>query len=245
MSVYTTLLSGLLFITTITSMSIPQEKQEKSVAEDAALYYLVRAPKKASANPKALVLLHGVGSNEDDLFGLATYLPDDFYVISARGPITQAMGRYAWYQVDFSSGRPVYNETQEHTSREAIIKLLAQVKEKYHLEQIYLGGFSQGAIMSYSVGLTHPHEVTGVIAFSGRMLEEIQKSVETSAALQHVKVFMAHGRQDNVLPIHYAHEAQATLKKLQIPVSYHEYDMGHQIIGPVLTDLNVWLQQPE
>lgn len=83
-------------------------KHETTVeTKNLALKYLIREPKVKTDRRKGIILLHGVGSNEKDLFGLAEHLPDDFYVISARGPFTLGAEHYAWYNVDFSTGKPV------------------------------------------------------------------------------------------------------------------------------------------
>lgn len=116
-------------------------------------------------------------------------------------------GRYACYDVDFSTGRPVYNTKQELSSRQAIATFIKLVKEKYNLDEMYLGGFSQGAIMSYSIGLLYPNELNGIIAFSGRLLEEIKPLVKKDDCLQK-KIFIAHGVQDKTLPVHYSKEAK-------------------------------------
>ena len=76
------------------------------------LHYLMRGPKVASAKPPLLLLLHGVGSNEADLFSFADQLPDEYLVVSARAPITLGPESYAWYQVDFSTGTPIFNAQQ-------------------------------------------------------------------------------------------------------------------------------------
>jgi len=210
-------------------------------ADNMVLQYLVREPKLKSAKTKAIILLHGVGSNEKDLFSLANQLPDNFLIISARGPFTLAEGRYAWYNVDFSSGKPVFDVQQELSSRELIEKFVKQVKQKYDVDEIYLGGFSQGAIMSYSIGLTSPANIQGIICLSGRLLEEVKPLVVKNNDLQQLKVFIAHGIQDNTLPIHYAREAKTYLENLQVQLSYHEYEMGHQLNASVLNDMNKWL----
>jgi phospholipase/carboxylesterase len=224
-----------------TDSSITTNKLFNTTMDAPQLHYLVREPKAKSDKNKAVILLHGVGSNEQDLFGLADHLPDDFYIISARGQFALGGGRYAWYNVDFSTGKPVFDKEQELSSREVLTKFVAEIKLKYKLDEIYLGGFSQGAIMSYSVGLSHPKEVTGVIAFSGRILEEIQSSITSNQNLTQLKVFLSHGIQDNTLPIHYAREGKSFLEKLQVKLSYHEYQMGHQINEAVLNDLTIWL----
>jgi phospholipase/carboxylesterase len=210
-----------------------------------ALQYLVREPKVKSEKRKGIILLHGVGSNEKDLFGLANYLPDDFYVISAQGPFALGGDRHAWYNVDFSTGKPVYDAKQEEISREIIIKFIGQIQQQYKLDEVYLGGFSQGAIMSYSIGLTHPNLVRGIVALSGRLLAEIQPFVKKSEDLSKLSVFVAHGTQDRTLGIDYAREAKTYLQQLGVGLTYTEYENAHQISESVLKDLRGWLAQSQ
>ena len=219
-------------------------KETKSTTCDSlVLQYLVREPKVRSAKKKAIILLHGVGSNENDLFSFANQLPNDFLVISPRGQFTLGAGRYAWYNVDFSTGKPIFNAEQEASSREVIMKFIKQVKQKYDVDKIYLGGFSQGAIMSFSVGLTNPKEVQGIISLSGRLLVEVRPLITKNEDLQKLKVFIAHGIQDNTLPVHYARDAKLYLENLDVQLSYHEYEMGHQINETVIQDINMWLAE--
>jgi len=215
---------------------------ENYTTEKLALHYLVRQPTVKTSTKKAIILLHGVGSNEEDLFSLADQLPGDYYIVAARGQYTLGGGRYAWYNVDFSTGKPVINAGQELSSRELLKQFIEQLKQKYSLEEVYIGGFSQGAIMSYSVALTSPEQVRGVIALSGRVLEPIQASVTKNEKLSHLKIFVAHGTQDGTLPVYYAQQAKGFLQTLNVSLAYHEYTMGHQINVEVLKDLITWLK---
>lgn len=205
------------------------------------LQMLIREPRIKTTNPRALILLHGVGGNEDNLFNLVDSFPADAYVFAVRGYYTLSPGKYAWFQVDFSTGKPVYNQTQELASRLALIELIKQLKQQYQLSDIYIGGFSQGAIMGYTIGLTNPDLVTGVIGMSGRILQEIRPTIKPTEALSALKVFVAHGINDAVLPIHYAHDAKSYLTELGVNLTYHEYSTGHQLIAEELQDLNAWL----
>lgn len=224
-------------------MTTTTAETNKTIVGSLPLQYQISEPGAKSTKNKAIILLHGVGSNEEDLFRLADQLPKDFYVISPRGPYTLGAGRYAWYNVDFSTGKPVYDTAQELSSRQAIATFIKLVKEKYNLDEVYLGGFSQGAIMSYSIGLLYANEVKGIIAFSGRLLEEIKPLVKKDDHLEKLKIFIAHGVQDSTLPVHYARGAKGYIKGLGISFSYHEYTIGHQISNEVLQDLNSWLRK--
>src|SRR5215470_2512860 len=118
-----------------------------------SLVHLVRQPSVETSVPPLLLLLHGVGSNEHDLFGLAPFLDERFLIISARAPNTLAPGSHAWFEVDFTPQGPVINPVQAEASRKALIAFLGEAITTYNADpkQVYLLGFSQGAIISASV----------------------------------------------------------------------------------------------
>lgn len=209
----------------------------------ASLHYLVREPIVKSAKTPVIILLHGVGSNEQDLFLLANRLPDNFLVISARAPIRLGENSFAWYQVDFSTGKPVFNVEQQENSRAILIRFIDQIKKQYNVNgDVYLGGFSQGAIMSYSVGLSRPDLVDGIAVMSGRLLEETKPLVAAKDKLQTLKIFISHGVNDPVLTIEYARNSVAYLKTLNLKPTYKEYPAVHTINNDMLLDLVKWLK---
>lgn len=206
------------------------------------LHHLVREPLVKSANAPVIILLHGVGSNEEDLFSLANHLPNNFWVISARAPIRLGAHSFAWYQVDFSTGKPVFDVAQQENSRTILINFIDEIKAKYAVGgKVYLGGFSQGAIMSYSVGLSRPDLVNGIAVMSGRLLEETKPLVTAKDKVQALKVFISHGTNDPVLNIQYARSGFEYLKTLGIQPAYKEYLETHTISKEMLADLVQWL----
>nr|MBA2732595.1 phospholipase [Acidobacteriota bacterium] len=67
-----------------------------------SLTHLVRRPvETASSSPPLLLLLHGIGSNEEDLLGLAPYVDERFLVVSARAPIVMGPASYGWFNIEF------------------------------------------------------------------------------------------------------------------------------------------------
>jgi phospholipase/carboxylesterase len=213
-----------------------------SIVNKPSLTYLAREPRVKTEKPPLVILLHGVGSNEKDLFSFASHLPDRFLVIAARAPIELGPASFAWYQVDFSTGKPVYNRQQEVTSRKIILNFIDELKKihSFDEEAVYLAGFSQGAIMSYSVALTHPEKIKGIGILSGRLLEEIKPLVKKEQ-LNTLSIFIAHGIQDSVLPVAYADEASAYLKSLNVNVNFKKYNEGHGINQVILNDLVTWM----
>lgn len=211
------------------------------------LEYLVREPEVAPANPEEtpplLVLLHGTGSNERDLFALASKLPKEFLIVSACAPYTVRNGSYRWYEVDFSSGIPHINAQEEEASREKIKLFLDELQEThpYDITKVFLCGFSQGAIMAYSVGLTYPAYVRGVIALSGRILREVWSQVQNVPLSPKPDFLIIHGTQDAVLPIHCSREAKAQLETLDAHPVYYENESGHTITPESISRVFVWL----
>lgn len=213
-------------------------------AEEPVLKYEIRHPSLKSAKPPLLLLLHGLGSNEQDLFAFAGKLPGRFMVVSARAPFTLSEGSYAWFHVNYSSGKPVIpNPGEVEQSSKLILQFIAQLKSKYSFDetQVYLCGFSQGGIMSYQVGLAHADVIKGIAVMSGRLLPDVKSQVAPAEKLARLNVFVSHGVNDQVIAVSQAREAVAYLKKMRIAHKYKEYDAAHTIDSEMLKDLLAWL----
>ncbi|MEQ1734183.1 MAG: esterase [Bacteroidia bacterium] len=209
------------------------------------LHYVLRAPKVKVENPPLLVLLHGVGSNENDLFSFANELPDSFLVVSLRAPITLSSNSYAWFSVSFKDGKITAADTAQAIKSSALIlKFITQLKttNKFNNKQVYLCGFSQGAIMAYCVGLTNANKIKGIAALSGRILDNIKPVIKQSAELKQLRIFIAHGTTDNVIPVARGREANTYLTELGLTPTYKEYNEPHTISKATLTDVVAWLK---
>ena len=209
------------------------------------LHYLVRDPKIKSNTPPLIIMLHGVGSNEEDLFSLANNLPDKFLVVSARGPITLGPGSYGWYHLDMSTGKIIYDKLEAEKARTTIIQFLQDLKTEhsYDPSQVYLMGFSQGSIMSLSVALTRPDLIKGVAVMSGRLLEEIKPQIKKGPELSRLKIFISHGTKDPVLNISQARSCVQFLKENNLNPEYHEYPEQHTISNDMFQDMLYWLNK--
>jgi phospholipase/carboxylesterase len=190
-----------------------------------------------SAPKGRLLLLHGVGSNEANLASLAASLPEELEVILLRGPLQVGPQGYAWYQVNFTSNGPSFNQEQAESSRQ----LLQRFIEALPKLPTVIAGFSQGGIMSASLGVTEPELVAGFAILSGRMLRELDPRIASAERLKSVSAFIAHGHQDNVLPVTWAKESDAWLSRIGVAHETHFYDMAHEIIAEELADFSQWL----
>jgi phospholipase/carboxylesterase len=192
----------------------------------------------SSSAPKGrLLLLHGVGSNEANLASLAASLPADLEILLLRGPLQVGPQGFAWYQVNFTSNGPSFNQEQAESSRQLLLRF---IKALPPLPTV-IAGFSQGGIMSSSVGVTAPEMVKGFALLSGRMLREIDPRIAAADRLKSVSAFIAHGLQDNVLPADWAKEADAWLERIGVAHETHFYTMAHEIIAEELADFSAWL----
>jgi phospholipase/carboxylesterase len=210
-----------------------------------SLIHLVRQPKNEAGTPPLLLLLHGFGSNELDLYGLAPFLDERFLIISVRAPNTLGPESYAWFELDFTSQGPVINPEQAEISRKTLITFLNEAVTAYGADpkQVYLMGFSQGAIMSASVALTQPELVAGVAMMSGRILPEIQPLIASKEELAGLPFIVVHGTADTVLSITYGRASRDLLSSLPVELTYHEYQMGHEVSQESLSDVTTWLTE--
>lgn len=197
---------------------------------------------KIPGNPPCLILLHGRGANEDDLLGLAEYLDERLFIISARAPFDfQSGGGYTWYDI-LDIGRPEPKMFSE--SYKKLVQFFEDIKKGYAVDpaKVFFCGFSMGTMMSYAIALTHPDAVAGVIANSGYVPEETDLKFHWDK-VKRKPFFVAHGTFDPVIPVMFSRRAKALLEQAQAAVWYREYDMGHQITEETLNDMMSWLTQ--
>ncbi|MCD9006453.1 phospholipase [Luteimonas sp. XNQY3] len=201
----------------------------------------------ASSAParRLLVLLHGVGGNETNLAPLGATLADDTRVILARGPLTLGPGQHAFFQVSFGPQGPRPDLAAAERSRQQLAALIAELQAEYAVAPSHtvVAGFSQGGIMSASIGLTRPELVKGFAILSGRILPEIAPQVADRAALAAVRGFIGHGRDDTKLTVDWAHRADAWLTELGVEHETHLYPGDHGIPPAMQDDFLVWLRR--
>lgn len=210
------------------------------------LHYLIQEPKvKHDKNP-LLLLLHGYGSNEEDLFSFASELPNDSYVISVRAPYDLQPYGHAWYAIHFDADENKFSDNvQAKQSVELIASFIDEIVKQYPIdtENVTLIGFSQGAILSYATALTYPEKISKVVALSGYFNQEILPEIIDTKAISHLKFFVSHGSVDQVIPVDWARKAKPALENLGLEVEYQEYPIGHGVSPKNFYDFKNWLQQ--
>ncbi len=210
-----------------------------------SLHHLVREPKiKLEKNP-LLLLLHGYGSNEEDLFSFASELPEEYYVVSVRAPYELGYGSYAWYAINFDADENKFSDVpQAQQSRDLIANFIDELVANYPIDatKITLIGFSQGTILSYAIALSYPEKIQRVVAMSGYLNTEMALPNFENNDFSHLKIFASHGTVDQVVPVDWARKAAPALTKLGIEVVYKEYPIGHGVAPQNFYDFKNWLQ---
>ena len=210
------------------------------------LHYLVQEPKTIKDQNPLLILLHGYGSNEEDLFSFAPELPDDSYVISVRAPYDLQPYGHAWYAIHFDADENKFSDNvQAKQSVEIISSFIDEIVKQYPIDtnNVTLIGFSQGAILSYATALTYPEKISKVVTLSGYFNQEILPEVIDTKAISHLKFFVSHGSVDQVIPVEWARKAKPALENLGLEVEYQEYPIGHGVSPKNFYDFKNWLQR--
>ena len=209
-----------------------------------SLHYLVREPLIEIENPALLILLHGYGSNENDLFSFAEELPKELLIISAQAPYSMGFGGYAWYAINFDDNNGKFSDLKQ--ARESILKIssfIDEIQNKYKTapDKTFLLGFSQGAILSYGVSLLQPNQVNYVIALSGYINEDLlPKEVSKTIRTQY---YSSHGSVDQVLPVDWARKTKPFLDELGFQNVYSEYPVGHGVAPQNFYSFKKWIEQ--
>ena len=190
-----------------------------------------------------LMLLHGLGADENDLFGLAAYLDKRFFIASPRAPFVLPYGGNAWFELIIEQNNIGFNAGEFEQSREMILKFVDELLAEHDLNaaKVYLCGFSQGAIMSLSAVLSKPEKFAGITVMSGRAMPEMLPEQKDFGALKDFPILVTHGIYDPVLPIGNGRATKEILSRLPVDLTYKEYAMAHEISPDSLRDVSSWL----
>lgn len=190
-----------------------------------------------------LVLLHGVGSNEQDLLGLAPALDERFLIVSARAPIELGPNSWGWYHVQFTTSGYIINEREAVQSRDLVLQFVNELKTSYNVDpaRVFLMGFSQGCILSLGASLKQPRPFAGIVGMSGRLLDSLMEDIAPDAELTGLPLMVVHGARDTVIPIEHGHEIRDKLSRLPVNLTWKEYEMAHNVTSRSISDVSRWL----
>lgn len=195
--------------------------------------------------PPVIIMLHGFGSDENDLFSFANELPSEYAIISLKAPIPMQPYGNAWYNIYFDDSKGKFSDDEQAiASRELVVRCIDEIVEKYSVdaENVTLLGFSQGTILSFAIALSYPEKVTNVIGLSGYINEGILKDGYEQNDFSKLNIYSSHGSVDQVIPVSWAQRTQPFLKKLGIDCKYSEFPVGHGVSPQNFYELKSWLE---
>lgn len=207
------------------------------------LFY-VKRPSVLKENAPLLIMCHGYGSDENDLFSFASELPDNIFIISLRAPYAMQPFGNAWYAINFDAERGKWSDDEQATrSVNIIAKFIDYACDSYPVDpnNVTLLGFSQGTILSYAVALNYPNKVKNIIALSGYINQGIIPKTIDPSKVSHLNFYCSHGSSDQVIPVEWARTAPEYLKCNNINHVYSEYPVGHGVAPQNFFDFKAWL----
>ncbi len=212
---------------------------------DLSLVHEILAPKTKVEKPPLLLLLHGYGSHELDLFSFAPMLNEKYFIVSARAPIALGFGGFAWFDISIENGLKVRDYDQAKNSLILIENFIKEVEDAYGVDSSFtdLLGFSQGCMISYALAFNNPNKYRNVMALSGYVLKDLVPEKYKEINLMNLDFFVSHGSIDDVLPIEGARLSVGMLEQMNVSHQYREYPIGHGINPENFADLQKWLRE--
>ena len=212
---------------------------------DLSLKHVIRESSIRSDKAPLLIMLHGYGSDENDLFSFASELPEELFIISLKAPYSLEPFGHAWYAINFDSEQNKWSNTEQAIkSRDLVTKFIDEAIEHYPVKKdnITLLGFSQGTVLSYAVALMYPEKVKNIIALSGYIDQDLLPDQADVNRYKHLDFYCSHGSEDQVIPVDWARKAQPFLNSLNIKNRYSEFPVGHGVAPQNFFELKEWLK---
>ena len=199
----------------------------------------------------AIIWLHGLGADGNDFVPIIDQLqlPSHMAIrfIFPHAPvrpitINQGYPMPGWYDISRMS---IVEQEDEAGIRESsvILRQLCEEQESSGIEsgRIIVAGFSQGGAIALHCGCRYPRQLAGIMALSTYLALPDQLDDQISDVAAEIPVFMAHGRQDDVVAYRYGKESMEQLVSSSIDVQWHEYDMGHAVCMEEIQHIRQWL----
>tara|TARA_B000000475_G_scaffold37512_1_gene27940 strand:+ start:98 stop:787 length:690 start_codon:yes stop_codon:yes gene_type:complete len=205
------------------------------------LKYSISLPEINQSNMPVLFLMHGYGSNEKQFNELIEVLDNKYLIVSMRAPFKFMVVTNRWYEYGISDGDTLSNQAQIDVSTNRIIKTIEHIKGKYNIDEkkIFIGGFSQGAIISYKLALLYPSKFEGIFIHSARL--PVEYSVKEPSLYKNLNILIIHGSEDSGLSTKWAYQGKALFEKLGAKTDYYEAKIGHEMNEITYSKIKQWL----
>jgi phospholipase/carboxylesterase len=188
--------------------------------------FRVKQPIKRTENNRLLLLLHGHLGNENAMWILTKPLPAFYTMLAPRAPVKFGPKQYSWHEI--GSTWPGI-EAYQALTKDLLLRVKTWMEDNsMDVDQFDLMGFSQGATMAYALAILHPEIISKVAALAS-FIPQSWKARLSETTLDGKQFFIAHGTQDDVIPIKKARQAAAWLNEKGAQVTFCEADTGHKL----------------
>lgn len=189
-------------------------------------HFRVKYPVNETPQPRVMLLLHGYQGNENVMWILTKPLSGDYLLIAPRAPIQHSDDQFIWHEItqqwpDIPAYRQLTGQLLTHVDQ--LLGEQSRIIVKFDVM-----GFSQGAVMAYALALLHPERINRVAALAGFIPHVWQDQIEMKV-VENQSFFIAHGTQDDIIPISKAHQAADLLKEKGGQVTFCEAEIGHKL----------------
>jgi phospholipase/carboxylesterase len=194
--------------------------------------------------PHLLVLLHGWTGDENSMWIFTRGLSPDYWMMAPRGPHAADPSGFSWRPLQLSTfGMPSLETLLP--AAEGLIKLIDEYSASVKLDalQFDLMGFSQGAAMTNLMGILYPHRIRKMGVLAGFVPAGLDQLIQQKP-LAGKKVFVAHGTQDQMIPIDRARASMDLLEQAGAQIIYCEDEVGHKLSTNCLRALESYLSSP-
>jgi phospholipase/carboxylesterase len=185
---------------------------------------LVPASEKNSK--RLLVMLHGLGDSIEGYRWMSETLDLPWLNVLLVNAPDKYYDGFSWFDYPDNLTPGILR------SRKSLLNLLDDLRTQgYPADQITLGGFSQGGLMTVDVGLRYPHRLAGLMDISGWIFEIENLLKELSPVAREQRLLITHGPFDPVIPFDPVREQANTLRMAKLKVEWHQFPKGHTIYG--------------
>ncbi len=191
---------------------------------------------------RVLLMLHGWTGDEDSMWVFVRNMPPEYWMLAPRAPYPAPSNGYSWRSDTtiphtLDEFRPAAEKLCDLVDRWAI-------SAGVNASQIDVVGFSQGAAMTYVFGMLYPDRIRRLAGLAGFVPRGSDLRL-TSRPLEGKSVFVAHGRQDTLVPFERARETVAQLEQAGAQVTFCEADVGHKVSVECMRSLESFLVSEE
>ncbi|WP_088007016.1 alpha/beta hydrolase [Indiicoccus explosivorum] len=209
---------------------------------EAPMTYALRKPAQPEAGERhpAIFVLHGIGSDEQNMLPLIDGLEDRFAVFSLRGSLHHPPG-YAYFTIE-GFGKPHRQVFDDAISR--LTGFIDYAVQHYPIDpdRLYIAGFSQGAILAMTLGLTLGSRIRGIAALSGYIPDFVKEQYPVKPVDQ-LSVFISHGQFDGVLPYDWGLESRNLFRGSDSDVTFRTYPEGHTVSAENKQAFTDWVME--